>query len=167
MDKLMFEALPQLVATCPIAARLVDIVQATHNASHLIVDVRPDNWMLAKSDSMNASIIKPEDFANSIRMIDLGLLRGFKNAAGHKPNEGTGQVQETFLYCSLSVHKHNTPSRRDDIEAMLYLLGAMVIIVANICEDENASTKPDSALPWRRISRNRWYFVIRRSYYFE
>ena len=160
---LMFDALPQLVADCdksvdlgPIASRLVSILEETHKTGHVLIDMKPGNFMLAECPhrSKKGKVTAVSSFASAIRMIDLGLIKWFVGPNGHKANEGISQVQGTPLYCSLAVHGGNTPSRRDDMEALTYLIGDAVLTVKGSTNPTttpvygNDISSPPSYLPW-------------------
>lgn len=95
-------------------------------------------------------------FASS--MIDLGLIKSFGDFKYHKPNVGGQPVQGTPLYCSLNAHAGETPSRRDDVEAMLYVIVDMLRSVTALASNSSSSSATNSkkkappsgttTLPW-------------------
>lgn len=129
-----------------IAIKLIRICQAIHSRHHLIIDIKPENIMICqngltlsnKKDNISTQM------ANSIRMIDFGLVMNL-GLTGHRPNVGISNVCGTALYASLNVHKHQTPSRRDDIEAMLYLIGELVIVCNSIMNGTMSQWKVDQS----------------------
>jgi len=160
MDGLLFDVLPQLVESSsaatgvnlgPLTVRLLQIVQSIHDTSHLLVDVKPDNWMLSHGSSSNKkkkASTTAESIAGRIRMIDLGLVKNFGGPNGHRANEGSSEVQGTPLYSSLNMHSLKTPSRRDDIEALLYLIGDLVLTVSALAQNNKKTAPSESLLPW-------------------
>jgi len=95
-----------------VANRLVDIVEAIHKHHLLVLDIKPDNFML--------------NHDGEIVILDFGLFQSFANISGHRPNDGA-KLAGTPLYVSLNLHDGETPSRRDDIEAILYMLIELVL----------------------------------------
>lgn len=105
-----------------VATRLIDIVEEIHNHNLLVVDIKPDNFML----NNNGELV----------ILDFGLFQSFKNISGHRPDDGA-KLAGTPLYVSINLHDGHTPSRRDDLESVLYMLMELVL---NLAEKD---------LPWR------------------
>jgi serine/threonine protein kinase len=145
MESDFFTLVPALVKTAkkgsgvinmaPIAERLVEMTKAIHTTGHLLVDIKPDNFMLAFAKSTTttttnkAKSVTPAALAERLRVIDLGLFQVYKCATGHRDNEGSNgkDLVGTPLYASLPVHDGQTNSLRDDVEALLYLIMELVI----------------------------------------
>jgi serine/threonine protein kinase len=141
----------------PVCTRLVDIVEEIHKTGHTLIDVKPDNLMIASLVIPTASSknkITVEELAQSIRLIDFGLIKVIAGtaAAQHKENVPTSQVQGTPLYASLHSHTLQTPSRRDDVYAMLYVIGEIILQANAILHHKAApygsGTKSASFFPW-------------------
>jgi serine/threonine protein kinase len=142
----------------PVCTQLIRIVEAIHQSKHILLDVKPDNLMIsrnftpsivAKSDAS----ITVNDLAKAIRLVDLGLLKSIVGMTGsHTENVPASEVQGTPLYCSLHVHNLQTPSRRDDVYAMLYVIGEYILQVYSILRKASApygtGTKLASYFPW-------------------
>ena len=156
MESDIFDALPQYVAAVTqssssidvgsIAIQLFRIVEAIHERQHILVDVKPENIMIRTGNVQNLS--------QSIRLVDLGLVKHYLGPDGHKVNEGIPEICGTPQYASLNVHNLQTPSRRDDIEAMLYVIGELVIRIQSIMLNTTSQYEPSSSktsasyLPW-------------------
>lgn len=149
-----FEALPRLVDSSSrfvelgkTATKFIDIVEAMHDASYLIIDIKPDNFMVASLGSK----VTDDSLAQALRLIDLGLVKSLTSVGGHIANDGTTGVSGNALYASLNVHEYNTPSRRDDVQAILFLIGEIVLQVQAL---DNGTAPPygrgnrASHLPW-------------------
>lgn len=146
MDGTLYDVIPRLLAgkrtrgnKIPfgnVAARLLDCLQALHETGFLFVDVKPENFMLSKDG---------KTLADKVRMIDFGLIQTVKSMTGHRPNEGTSSLVGTPLYSSLNVHDGQTHSRRDDLEALGYIVGELLmkLIVA-----ANGGDESKAQLPW-------------------
>ena len=83
--------------------------------------------------------------ADKIRMIDFGLVQNYKSIGGHRPNEGSSSLAGTPLYSSLHVHDGQTHSRRDDLEALGYIIGELLMKLVAAANHEDAH---DVHLPW-------------------
>ena len=130
------------VAVGPLAQRMLAIVRAIHGQGFIIRDVKPENFMIAPGT---------ESIVDRVRLVDLGMLKTYRDfaASGHAPNDGTNGLAGTPLYASLNAHTLQTPSRRDDVEALLYLLGEIVICLNAAQQGKTARWKnKGSFLPW-------------------
>ena len=117
----------------PVAAQLLRICQAVHDTNLLVIDCKPENFMLTTPP-------KNTPLENTIRMIDLGLMQTFGSPSGHRSNEHGGMVG-TPLYSSLNIHQGNTASRRDDLEAIGY-------VICELCLKIITTHQENHVLPW-------------------
>jgi serine/threonine protein kinase len=142
------------VAFGPIAAGLLSCVQAIHEHKHVVVDVKPENFMLATPVvSKKAAVTKKkqaskqqqhaEELASRIRILDLALVQPWTSVGAHRVNQGSGMAG-TPLYASMNIHKGETPSRRDDLESLGYLIAELLMQIASGRDD---TTK---TLPWSK-----------------
>jgi serine/threonine protein kinase len=142
----------------PVAVQLINIVEAIHQTKHILLDVKPENLMvnykleIPKTKSKTKTITT-EGLAQSIRLVDFGLIKSIVGTNGkHVENVDTSEVQGTPLYCSLHVHNFQTPSRRDDVYAMLLVLGVVILQADGILNHKNppygTGTNMASYLPW-------------------
>jgi serine/threonine protein kinase len=176
MEGLLFDALPELLASVvsksntpaktkananttvlPLGAicqKLVTIFEAIHITGHIVLDVKPDNIMVTKKGAAAKKEQSSPDqiFAERIRLVDLGLVKRFTNAWGHIPNDGRGELEGTPMYASLNQHELQTAARRDDMEALLYVMGDMVLNLQGLTTKSKppygTGTKNESFLPW-------------------
>ena len=129
--------------------RLIDIVQTIHQMGYLLVDVKPDNFMLVnpKGSSVDA-------YASAIRILDLAMLQTLRDplASGVRSNEGIASLVGTPLYASRNVHNLQSPTRRDDIESLIYIIAEIFIrYTARLQGNESQYIHKngiDSFLPW-------------------
>ena len=147
------------IALGPLCQRLIDIVQAIHKTRHILIDIKPDNLMIDGNFSLpsatvvkSKTILSTDDLAQSIRLVDFGLIKSVIGTSGtHMENMPTSQVQGTPLYASLHVHDLQSPSRRDDVYAMLYVIGEIVLCIDNLLQsksDMGTDTASPSYFPW-------------------
>ena len=83
----------------------------------VFVDVKPDNFMLGAAGPRAGRVV----------IADFGVAEKFVDAKGAHRAEGSGGPAGTPDYQSLAVHAGGTPSRRDDCEALGYLLCELVL----------------------------------------
>lgn len=145
MDTPLFDAVLEMpvqkskVDLGSVASRLVTMIKEIHTRNHVLTDVKPDNFMLVPG---SGSIV------DRVRIIDLGLFKTFRHEH-HEPNEGLSEVRGTPLYASLNTHNLQTISRRDDLEALLYLIMDLLIGVhAKHTSQQKKWYKKGSYLPW-------------------
>lgn len=151
------------IALGPICTQLIRMVEAVHKTKHILLDVKPDNLMidykltLPVLNKSKTNMIRTEDLAKSMRLVDFGLLKPIGGVTGtHMENAPTSEVQGTPLYASLHVHNLQTPSRRDDLYAMLYVIGEVVLIINGKLYNKpapyGAGTKSVSYFPWSQCT---------------
>ncbi|CAB9497595.1 kinase I isoform alpha [Seminavis robusta] len=141
----------------PIGEQLLTCVQVFHDKKHVLVDIKPENFMLAYNDHNQKKTKKKESvaegLAGKLRVLDLGLVQNFKTAEGHRPDEGISEIVGTPLYSSLNLHSNHTPSRRDDVEAIGYVIAELIIrlVAAQNGQADNYEKRGcdiPSYLPW-------------------
>ena len=99
---------------------MVSRVEAAHAKSFLHRDIKPDNFVLGIGTS------EPGGFG-SIYLLDFGLSKRFTEANGaHIPLRSNKQLTGTARFVSLRTHEGEEQSRRDDLEALVYVLAYFV-----------------------------------------
>jgi serine/threonine protein kinase len=96
-----------------LAIQLIDVMQFIHDCGYIHRDIKPDNFVIGNEDK------------STVYCIDFGLAKkiykkGSKNEhisfkTGHK-------FLGTLRYASIAAHKGYEQSRKDDLEAIGYLL---------------------------------------------
>ena len=85
-------------------------IEAVHDNGIIHRDIKPDNFLI-KSDN------------NMVNLIDFGLARRYIDRSGSHIRQDTGRkLTGTARYASINVHLGLTPSRRDDLESIGYVL---------------------------------------------
>ena len=85
-------------------------IEAVHDNGIIHRDIKPDNFLI-KSDN------------NMVNLIDFGLARRYIDRSGSHIRQDTGRkLSGTARYASINVHLGLTPSRRDDLESIGYVL---------------------------------------------
>jgi hypothetical protein len=126
----------------PVAVQLLKCVQAIQDRKHLVIDIKPENFMFSSSGSTaRGAGSAATKLASRIRILDLALVQPWTSIGSHRSNDGTPGVVGTPLYASLNLHNGETPSRRDDLEALGYVIAELVMKLA--------SGDASAELPWR------------------
>lgn len=129
-----------------VACALVDIVEAIHDQNLIFVDVKPENFMISQPTSKRVQTCK--DVCRRLRMIDFGLVENFRNvtAGGHREDSfPDAQFVGTPVYASINVLEGHTASRRDDLEALGYVMLELLLM---LIDERLAATSSSSPLPW-------------------
>ncbi|KAI1286686.1 Casein kinase I isoform gamma-1 [Halotydeus destructor] len=97
-----------------IAGQLISRIESVHEKGILHRDIKPDNFLLGKKGGKNEKII---------HVIDFGLAKEYLDDKGrHIPMKDGVMCLGTQRYMSVNAHKLQTQSRRDDLEAIGYVL---------------------------------------------
>ncbi len=123
----------------PVAVQLLKCVQAIQDRKHLVVDIKPENFMLSSTAGKGSGFLPK--LASRIRILDLALVQPWSSIGAHRSNDGTSGLAGTPLYASLNLHNGETPSRRDDLEALGYVIAELIMKITS----GNALMEP---LPW-------------------
>ena len=123
----------------PIAIQLLACVRAIQERKHVVVDIKPENFMLATGKG-GVGTNATQKLASRIRLLDLALVQPWSSIGSHRANEGISGMAGTPLYASINVHNGETPSRRDDLESLGYVIAELLIKL--VARDESKE------LPW-------------------
>jgi pSer/pThr/pTyr-binding forkhead associated (FHA) protein len=126
----------------PIATQLLACIQAIQERKHVVLDVKAENFMLAAPTARRGKGPSSEEhkLASRIRLLDLALVQPWSSIGSHRANEGTSGLAGTPLYASINIHNGETPSRRDDLESLGYVIAELIIRLASGDESKQ--------LPW-------------------
>lgn len=96
-----------------IAIQLIQRVQELHSKNYIHRDIKPENYLVGI-----------EDKSNFVFMIDFGLAKKYKEnkTMDHIPYRENRQMMGTARYASINNHLGIEQSRRDDLEAIGYVL---------------------------------------------
>ena len=96
-----------------LGVQMLAIVESLHQKGVLHRDIKPANFMI-KTNAQNIS---------ELFLIDFGLAGCFKDEKQkHIPMKTGERLMGTPRYMSVNMHQHITPSRRDDLESLGYIL---------------------------------------------
>lgn len=94
-----------------IGIQMIQRVQSLHIRGLVHRDIKPGNFVFGLHD------------AELLHLIDFGFCKRYKLANNkHIPYKTTSNIIGTINFISLNVHKKIEPSRRDDLESVVYIL---------------------------------------------
>jgi|SaaInlStandDraft_5_1057022.scaffolds.fasta_scaffold10223_5 serine/threonine protein kinase len=106
-----------------VGLQLLSRIEMFHNEGLIHRDIKPDNFLIDRK-------------TNIIYIIDFGLAKRYLDISGnHVLLENGRKITGTARYVSPNVHSGLSPSRRDDIESIVYLLIYLL----------------SGSLPWQKI----------------
>lgn len=98
-----------------LGVQMLKRIETIHSAGVIHRDIKPENFLL-KSDG------------TVLHIIDFGLARRYVNSRDeHIQSDNGRKLTGTARYASTNVHKGITPSRRDDLESIGYVLLYLLI----------------------------------------
>jgi len=97
-----------LEAVLQIGKQILERLQYVHNMGLIHRDIKPDNFLMGKKDT--------------IFLIDFGLCKKYLKNDAHVENKKISKILGTPAFVSVNIHKLNQPSRRDDLESMVYTI---------------------------------------------
>lgn len=99
-----------LKSVIDIALQTIERISMIHEAGILHRDIKPDNLMV-------------DTKTNEIYVIDFGLAKRYVDEENkHLPMSENRKLTGTARYASINTHKGITPSRRDDLESLGFVL---------------------------------------------
>jgi serine/threonine protein kinase len=134
-----------------LARQLIEHTESVHKKRHIIIDVKPDNFMFAMRTS------KSQTHAELLRFVDLGLWKLIQKDDEGKAKSFTGND----LYCSLNMQKLNHPSRADDLQMIVLVIAEMAIRLRAKLHgetDKYEKTPIPSYLPWSHCANQQNVF---------
>ena len=89
---------------------ILKLIKYMHSKNRLYVDIRPDNFMLNMKE-------------DQVYCVDFGMGELFLNPdSTHKSQVSGFRYNKNPIFLSMNCHSGSNASRRDDIEALLYVL---------------------------------------------
>ena len=102
-----------LLTTLMLMDQMLSIIESMHNRYIIHRDIKPDNFLMGLNDKKN-----------QVYIIDFGLAKKYKENVidMHIPYKEGKDLIGTARYASINTHLGIEQSRRDDIEALGYIL---------------------------------------------
>lgn len=100
---------------CNIANQMINIIEFVHNKGIVHRDIKPDNFMF-------------DENKKKLYLIDFGFAKkiinkiSFRKKETHISERKINNIIGSPNYISINVHKLNEPSRRDDLESIIYII---------------------------------------------
>ena len=86
-------------------------IETVHESGIIHRDIKPDNFLLGEKKN-----------SGTLHLIDFGLATPYMNGKLHILMKKRNNLIGTARYASIHIHEGMTPSRRDDIESIGYVL---------------------------------------------
>ena len=95
----------------------VSILESLHDRHYIYLDIKPDNFVLGIGE-----------LSNQVFLIGFGLAQLFRNPAtcSHTMQIDRSSTIGTICYSSINCHLVLTPSQRDDLESLVYIIVYLV-----------------------------------------
>jgi serine/threonine protein kinase len=99
-----------------IGIKMFNIIKFIHDKGLIHRDIKPDNFLFGLNGDGSLNTEK-------VYLIDFGFCKTYKTINGnHVDNKPLTKIIGTLNYISLNVHNLHQPSRRDDVESIIYIL---------------------------------------------
>ena len=93
---------------CNIGIKMVEIIENIHKKGVIHRDIKPENFMFKN---------------NNLYLLDYGLATMYLDSMSkHKKLDKISNIIGSINFISINVHDYILPSRRDDIESIIYVL---------------------------------------------
>jgi len=133
-------------STAALAQQMLECIRQLHLLQLVYVDVKLDNFMLTVAPPNSSSTRKTTITTNPapfLRIIDFGLVETLQDAMTGKHREDVikgSPSAGTPIYASCNLMEGHTPSRRDDLEALGYVIVDFLLLASH------------QQLPWAHAS---------------
>lgn len=99
-----------LKTTLILGVQMIERIKSVHENGILHRDIKPDNFMMGRSDT------------NMLYIIDFGLSKNYLDNGEHIKQKDKRKMTGTVRYASINIHNGIEPSRRDDLISIGYML---------------------------------------------
>ncbi|CAD2217913.1 casein kinase 1 [Angomonas deanei] len=97
---------------CMMGIQIIQRIQYLHSVGYLHRDIKPENFVMGINE-----------FSHVVYVIDVGLSKAWRDYSGkHVPFSDGKSLTGTARYVSINTHEGFQQSRRDDLEAVSYLI---------------------------------------------
>lgn len=99
-----------------IGNKMLNIIEFIHDKGLIHRDIKPDNFLFGVDGEGKINIEK-------VYLIDYGFCKVYKTIENrHIENVSLNKIIGTPNYISINIHNLNQPSRRDDVESIIYIM---------------------------------------------
>uniref|UniRef100_A0A6C0EG08 non-specific serine/threonine protein kinase n=1 Tax=viral metagenome TaxID=1070528 RepID=A0A6C0EG08_9ZZZZ len=110
----------KLYIVLTIGIKMLDIIKFIHDKGLIHRDIKPDNFLFGLNTDGTINTEK-------IYLIDFGFCKTYKTIEGeHVDEKPLTKIIGTPNYISLNIHNLQQPSRRDDVESIIYIMIYMI-----------------------------------------
>lgn len=113
----------------------VKILNDVHDCGIVHRDIKPANFVVDRKDG-----------GRGIHLLDFGLSVSYRKSNGEHVDDRSGGRCGTARYSSLNCHRRKRQSRRDDLEALGYVL---LLFIRDLPWKQHKGEKPEHK--WQRI----------------
>lgn len=123
--KLRSDEIP-LIIVKRLAKKMVRLLEQVHKYQLLHRDVKPENFLFDLVDY------------DKLYLIDFGLAKSYMNTSNiHVKEESISGCIGTQEFVSLNIHNRKLPSRKDDIEGVVYIICYLLLPSEKWIKSEN------------------------------
>jgi len=94
-----------------VTIQVLNCLEYIHSRDLIHRDIKPQNFAVGRGAE-----------ANLVRAIDFGLARRYRSGERHRPRANINGFVGTARYASVGAHRFEEQSRRDDVQALGFLL---------------------------------------------
>jgi serine/threonine protein kinase len=123
--KIRSDDLP-LIIVKRLAKKMIRLVEQVHKYHLLHRDVKPENFLFDLTDY------------DKLYLIDFGLAKAFMNTSDvHVKEDSITGCIGTQEFVSLNIHNRKLPSRKDDLESVIYIICFLLLPSEKWIKSEN------------------------------